>query len=38
MKKCTEHTFKEYYKSNYQGRIVLKEVKCIYCNQPKQLT
>jgi len=34
MKQC-KHDFREYWKTNYWGRLVLKEVKCLYCNKKK---
>jgi len=34
MKQC-KHDFREYWKTNYWGRLVLKEVKCLYCNKNK---
>jgi hypothetical protein len=36
MKKECKHDFREFWKTNYWGRLVLKEVKCIMCNKIKE--
>ena len=28
---CIKHDFREFWKTNYYGRLKLKETKCIYC-------
>lgn len=36
MKPCKQHDFREFWKTNYWGRLVLKEVRCIYCDKIKR--
>jgi hypothetical protein len=37
MKKECKHDFREFWKTNYWGRLVLKEVKCIMCKKLKKM-
>jgi len=30
-----KHEFKEFWKTNYYGKLKLKEIKCIYCYEKK---